>query len=108
MVSKDNIRIINKEKLFKREKNFDKESLVAEVINIKWKSVLEIEKGNPNLTFDNYNKKNEGSYQYLPSLKKLSKKELKIQAKPWITNDIGSSIKRRSYLGNSSEQKMKC
>ena len=26
------------------------------------------------------------------SLKKLSKKELKIQAKPWITNGIRSSI----------------
>ena len=43
--------------IFKREKNFDKESLVAEVININWKSVLEIEKGNPNLTFENFNKK---------------------------------------------------
>ena len=32
--------LINKQKLFKREKNFDKESLVADVININWKSVL--------------------------------------------------------------------
>ena len=46
------IKKINKQNLFKREKNFDKESLVAEVININWKSVLETEKGNPNLTFD--------------------------------------------------------
>ena len=34
--SKDNIKIINKQKLFKGEKNFDEESLVAEVININW------------------------------------------------------------------------
>ena len=34
---------------------------------------------------------------YLP-LKKLSKKELKIQAKPWITNGIRSSIKRQDTL----------
>ena len=34
---------------------------------------------------------------YLP-LKKLSKKELKIQAKPWTTNGIRSSIKRRDKL----------
>ena len=40
MVSKDNIKIINKQKLFKQEKNFDKESLVDEVINIEWKYVL--------------------------------------------------------------------
>ena len=57
LTQNNNIKIINKQKLFKREKNFDKESLVAEVININWKSVLEIEKGNPNLTFENYNKK---------------------------------------------------
>ena len=95
MVSKGNIKIINNQKLFKREKNFDKESLVAEVINIDWKSVLEIEKGNPNLTFETYNKKmKEVINTYLP-LKELSKKELKIQAKPWITNGIRSSIKRR-------------
>ena len=31
-------------------------------------------------------------------LKKLSKKELKIQVKPWITNGIRSSIKRRDKL----------
>ena len=34
---------------------------------------------------------------YLP-LKKLSKKELKIQAEPWITNGIRSLIKRRDIL----------
>ena len=95
MVSKDNIKKINEQKLFKREKNFDEESLVSEVININWKSVLEIEKGNPNLTFENFNiKMHEVINTYLP-LKKLSRKELKIQAKPWITNGITSSIKRR-------------
>ena len=57
VVSKDNIKIINKQKLFKREKIFYKESLVAEVINIEWKSLLEIEKGSPNISFKNYNKK---------------------------------------------------
>ena len=67
VVSKDNTKIINKQKLFKREKNFDKESLVAEVININWKSVLEIEKGDTNPTFENYNKKmKEVINTYLP------------------------------------------
>ena len=75
VVSKENTKIINKQILFKREKNFDNESLVAEVININWKSVLEIEKGNPNLTFENYNKKmKEVINTYL---KRLSKKRFK-------------------------------
>ena len=77
VVSKDNIKIINKQKLFKREKNFDEESLLAEVININWKSVLEIEKGNPNLTFENYNKKMKEVNQYLPSIRKIIKKRIK-------------------------------
>ena len=98
VASKDNIKRINEQKLFIREKNFDTESLVAEVINTNWKSVLDIEKGNPNLTFENYNKKmQEIINAYLP-LKKLSKKEFKIQVKPWITNVIRSSIKRRDKL----------
>ena len=53
----------------------DKESLVTEVININWKSVLEIEKGNPDLTFENYNKKmKEVINTYL---KKIIKKRIK-------------------------------
>ena len=49
-------------------------SLVADVININWKPVLEIEKGDTNLTFENYNKKmKEVISIYLP-LKRLSKK----------------------------------
>ena len=93
VVSKDNTKIINKQKLFKRGKNFDKESLIADVININWKSVLEIEKANTNLTFENYNKKmKEVINTYLP-LKRLSKKDLKIQAKPRITNGIRFQLK---------------
>ena len=95
---KGNTKIINKQTIFKREKNFDKESLVADVININWKSVLEIEKADTNLTFENYNKKmKEIINTYLP-LKRLSKKDLKIQAKPWITYGIRSSIKRQDKL----------
>ena len=57
-----------------------------------------MEKGNTNLTFENYNKKmKEVINTYLP-LKRLSKKDFKIQAKPWITNGIRSSIKRRDKL----------
>ena len=75
MVSKDNIKRINKQKLFKREKNFDKKSLIAEVININRKSVLDIEKGNHNLTFENYNKKmQEIMNTYLPLKKNYQKK----------------------------------
>ena len=40
-----------------------------------WKSVLDIKKVNPNLTFENYNKKNAGNYQYLPSIKKNYQKK---------------------------------
>ena len=83
MVPKDNIKIINKQKLFKRENNYDKESLVAEVINIESKSVLEIEKGN--LTFENYNKNrlNPG----LPGIRSSIKRQDKLLRKFIKTKD---------------------
>ena len=43
------------------------------------------------------NKINEVMDTYIP-LKKLTKKDLKLQLKPWITPGISNSIKRRDRL----------
>ena len=57
-----------------------------------------IAKGDPNYSFDMFNNKiNEVMDTYIP-LKKLTKKDLKLQLKPWITPGIGNSIKRRDRL----------
>ena len=48
---------MKRQNLYKRDKNFDKESLVADFINIDWDSVLSIDQANPIISFDNYIKK---------------------------------------------------
>ena len=72
--------------------------MVADFINIDWDPLLNVDEANPNLSLDNFNKKvNEIIDTYLPLIK-LSKKDLKIQAKPWITTGIRKSIKQRDLL----------
>ena len=84
-----------KHNIFKRDtKRFDKENFIAELINTDWNIVLSIAKGDPNYSFDMFNIKiNEVMNKYIP-LKKLTKKDLKLQVKPWIPSGICNSIKR--------------
>ena len=92
-------RLHKKHNIQKRDlKNFDKESLVADVININWPDVLSVELGDTNFTFEMWDEKiNEILDTHVP-LKKLNKKEMRLQSKPWITSDIVKSIKMRDRL----------
>ena len=98
MPSEDN-RPPKKHNIQKRNlKSYNKEELVADVLSINWPEVLSLEKMDVNQSFENYDKKiNEIMDTHFP-LKKLSKKEFKIQSKPWITQGIIKSIKRRDRL----------
>ena len=63
-----------------------------------WHKILEVEKGDINHSFDSFDKKvNEILEKHVP-LKKLNKKQLRLQSKPWITPGIVKSIKRRDNL----------
>ena len=84
--------------MFKRDKNFEKESLVADFINIDWDSVLSVDEGDPIASCENFIEKTNSIIDTYIPLKKLSKKELKIQAKPWITSAIRKSIERRDKI----------
>ena len=79
-------------------KNYSHEELVADIINIDWREVLESDKADPNHSFQRFNEiVNEILDKHMP-WKKLTKKELRLQAKPWITAGILTSIKRRDKL----------
>ena len=79
-------------------KNYSHEELVADIINIDWIEVLEGDKADPNHSFKRFNEKvNEILDKHMP-WKKLSKKEVRLQTKPWITTGILNSIKRRDKL----------
>ena len=98
MPRKDN-RLPKKHNFQRRNlKNYDKAQLVADVIDINWPEVLSIERGDAQHSYEMFNKKmNEILDTHVP-LKKLNKKELRLQAKPWITPGIVKSIKRRDKL----------
>ena len=79
-------------------RNYSHVELVADIININWEEVLESEKADPNHSFQRFDKKvNEILDKHMP-WRKLNKKEISIQSKPWITQGILNSIKRRDKL----------
>ena len=95
----ENFKTPKKHNLSKRDyKNFDRVSFIGELININWNEVLSVEKCDPDHSFQMFDSKiNTLLNKYAP-LKKLNKKDFKNQQKPWITNGILSSIKRRDKL----------
>ena len=103
-----------KHNILRRKKNFVKEDLVADVINTDWTNVVSPEKMDSNHSMNSFK---DTIYKILDKhmpLKKASKKELKLEAKPWITPGILNSIKRRDSLLNKyikapdSDEKMSC
>ena len=79
-------------------KSLVKENLIADMLNTDWNEVLSTTKMDTNYSFEAFDEKiNEIIDKHAP-LKKLSKKEMKLQAKPWITLGIQNSIKRRDKL----------
>ena len=88
-----------KSNLFKRDtKNFDKENFVLEISQTNWDSVINITKEDPNFSYNSFEKTlNSIIDKYIP-LKKITKNELKLKCKPWITKGIKKSIQRREKL----------
>ena len=76
-------------------RNYSHEEMVADIINVNWDEILESENADPNHSFQRFNEKvNEILDKHMP-WRKLSRKEMRSQAKPWITEGILNSIKRR-------------
>ena len=109
IVPKENNKVTKKQILFKREKSYDKVGLVTDFVNINWDTVLNVDEANPIVCLNNFSRKaNEVIDTYLPLIK-LSKKELKIQVKPWITSKIRKSIKQcdkllRKFIKTKNEE----
>ena len=87
--------------LFKRDStNFKKEDFILDLLEIDWNTTLQTNKNDPDFSFNQfYEKINSIIDNHLP-LKKVSKKELKQQFKPWITTGIRKAIKVRDKLFN--------
>ena len=85
--------------LYKRDtKNFDREIFFLDLTRIDWATILALGNENPNLSFNNFDSTlNTIIDKYMP-LKQITQKELKRQYKPWITNEILNSIRKREKL----------
>ena len=97
-------------KIYKRDfSNLSESELVEEVGQVDWENVLNGDNPNPTSMFDSfYNKVSSIIDKHIP-IKQLTKRELKIQSKPWITPAIRESIRKKNklykrYLKTKSQQ----
>ena len=61
-------------------------------------NIMQIDKGNPNLSFHNYIEEVEKMISNHAPLRKTRKRELKFQSKPWITSGLQKSIVIKNKL----------
>jgi hypothetical protein len=77
--------------------DFNEAMLFEEVRLINWGDVLP-ETEDVNLIFESFHDKLSNIINMHAPLRKLSKKEIRIEAKPWITNGIRVSIAKKNKL----------
>jgi hypothetical protein len=77
--------------------NFNEEIILEEVRQVNWEDVLP-ETEDVNLTFESFHNKLSDIINRHAPLHKLSKIEIRILAKPWITNGIRVSIAKKNKL----------
>ena len=84
---------------FKRDtKKFERENFWLDLLEIDWLEIIHLEKEDPNFSFQQYFQTiNSLIDKYMP-LKKITNKEIKHQAKPWITKEILMAICDRDFL----------
>ena len=88
-----------KHNLFKRDmSNFNKDDFILDLLEIDWNHTLQINNNDTNFSFNNFYQKVNGIIDNHLPLKKITKKELKQQFKPWITRGIIKAIKTRDQL----------
>ena len=99
IINEQNYKIPLKHNFYKRDtKQYDKASLIADLLELEWPKILELERNDPNFSFNSFETNvNTVIDKYIP-LKKLTRKEIKMRIKPWINNDICKAIKIRETL----------
>ena len=79
-------------------KNFDRQNFLLDLLAFNWKKILQINKRDPNLSFNQFfDRINNLIDKYAP-LEKMSQKEIKLQEKPWISKDILKAIHIRDRI----------
>ena len=87
-----------KHNIYRRQKLQNKEQLIADAINIDWMDVISPHKMDSNYSLEKFLENTLAIVNNHMPLKKMSKKDFKLEAKPWITPGMITSIKRRDSL----------
>ena len=77
-------------------KGFDKNSFIQDFQSKDWTDIIHIQKGDVNLSLENYLSNIDLLVKSHAPLKKLNKSQIKFQQKPWITNGLQTSIKKKN------------
>ena len=91
--------VSNKIDIYRRDySRFNESELITEVQSINWEDVLPSDVNNVNDIFDTFHSTiSEVIERHVP-LKKLSRREIRLQAKPWITKGLRTSIAIKNKL----------
>ena len=73
-------------------KTFNNATFSADYKSRDWPTIVQIDKGNPNLSLQNYIEEVEKMISNHAPLRKTRKQELKFQSKPWITSGLQKLI----------------
>ena len=79
-------------------RRFNKESFLADIQTINWDQTLDVDRGDLDYSFDNFLSQFNKILDTHAPLKKATKKDLKLQQKPWITKGILCSIRKRDII----------
>ena len=90
---------VHKSNVFIRDwKTFNNATFSADYKSKDWPTIMQIDKGNPNLSFHNYIEEVEKMISNHAPLRKAKKRDLKFQSKPWITSGLQKSIVIKNKL----------
>ena len=85
--------------MFTRDwKTFNNTTFSGDYKSTDWPNIMQIDKGNPNLSFHNYIEEVEKMISNYAPLRKIKKQELKFKSKPWITSGLQKSMAIKNKL----------
>ncbi len=88
-----------KHNITKRDtKNFNQYIFMNEIEQINWDNILQCEKADANYSFNAFYERIDNILNTHMPIRKITKKEFKQKYKPWVTNEILKSIKRRGQI----------
>ena len=77
---------------------FDRENFILDFLDIDWVSYLELNKRDPNTSFTKFFNRIDSLIDHYVPLRKITKKQKRVNNKPWLTKGIISSINHRNKI----------